>query len=52
MTPFRIMLGINSRIRDNPDVRELLESELVTLFDADQEELREQARKNIEKKIK
>lgn len=35
MTPFKVMLGVSPRIRDNPDVRELLEGELVTAFDDD-----------------
>lgn len=46
-TPFRVMLGMDPRVRDNPDVRELLESEQIASFN-DRDEL--QAQKNIEKK--
>ncbi|KMQ86624.1 blastopia polyprotein [Lasius niger] len=49
MTPFRVMLGVDPRIRDNPDIKELLQNELITLFSDDREELREQAQKSIEK---
>lgn len=48
-TPFRVMLGVEPRVRDDPHIRELLDGELVASFNGDRDELREQARKNIEK---
>lgn len=49
MTPFRLLFGIHPRIRDDPDIRELLQNELTTSFDHDREELQDQARESIEK---
>lgn len=49
MAPFRVLLGVHPRIRDNPDIRELLQNELIVSFDDDREELRDQAQRNIEK---
>lgn len=49
MTPFRVLLGVHPRIRDSPDIRELLENEIVMSFDDDRMELRAEAKKNIEK---
>lgn len=49
MTPFRLLFGIHPRIRENPDIRELLERELITSFENDREELRDQAKKSIER---
>jgi len=49
MTPFRVLLGVHPRIRDNPDIRELLEDEIVMSFDDNRTELRMEARGNIEK---
>lgn len=49
MTLFRVLLGVHPRIRDNPDVKELLQSEMITSFDDDREELRKKAQENIEK---
>lgn len=37
------------RVRDDPDVKEILENELVTSFNNDRDELRRQAKQNIEK---
>lgn len=49
MTPFRVLLGVHPRIRDDPDVRRILEDELVASFDDDRDELRQQVKRNIEK---
>lgn len=49
VAPFRVPLGVNPRIRDDPDIRELLHSESIASFDDDREELREQTHKNIER---
>lgn len=48
-TPFRVLLGVYPRVRDDPDVKEILENELVTSFNDDRDELRRQAKQNIEK---
>lgn len=48
MTPFRILLGVCPRIKDNPDIRKLLEDEIVMSFDDNRMELRAEAKKNIE----
>lgn len=49
MTPFRVLLGIHPHIRDSPDVKELLEDEIIMSFDDERRELRAEAKKNIEK---
>lgn len=49
MTPFRVLLGVHPRIRDNSDIRELFESEVAISFDDDRMELRAEAKRNIEK---
>lgn len=35
MTPFRVLLGVHPRIKDDPDIRKLLEDEIVVSFDGD-----------------
>lgn len=47
--PFRVLLGVYPRVRDDPDVRRILEDELITSFDNDRDELRREAKKSIEK---
>lgn len=47
--PFRVLLGVHPRIRDSPDIRELLEDEIVTSFDDSRMELRVEAKRSIEK---
>lgn len=49
MTPFRVLLGVHPRTRDNPDIRKLLEDEIIMSFDDDRMELRAEAKRNIEK---
>lgn len=49
MTPFRLLFGAHPRIRDNPDIQELLQGELVTSFVDDREDLRQEAKKSIER---
>jgi len=49
MTPFRLLFGIHPRTRDYPDMQELLQRELVISFEDDRDELRSEARKNIER---
>lgn len=47
MTPFRVMLGVHPRIRDDPSIREILDNECVALFSDDRDELRQRARESI-----
>jgi len=46
-TPFRVLLGVNPRICDNPGVREILEKELLISFDESRDELRLRAKDKI-----
>lgn len=46
-TPFRVLFGVNPRIRDDPNIRELLEREFIASFDDKREESRRQARESI-----
>ena len=46
-TPFQIMFGVNMRLKDNPEVKEIIESEWEAKFQDDRDELREQARECI-----
>lgn len=45
--PFRVLFGVHPRIRDNPNIKEILENEILTSFDDSRQELRSQARENI-----
>lgn len=49
VTPFRVLLGTHPRVKDSPDIRELLENKIITSFDDSQTELRVEAKRNIEK---
>lgn len=46
-TPFRLLFGVCPRIKDNPDIRELIEKEWVDMFQSNREELRNQAKESI-----
>jgi len=48
-TPFHLMFGTHARVRDDPQIRELLEMEWVDDFQNDRNGLREQARECIAK---
>lgn len=47
-TPFRVLFGTHARLRDNPEVRELLEKEWVMQFEAERDEIRDRSRRAIE----
>jgi len=49
MTPFRLMFGVNARLQNNLQIKELLKNELVVSFDDDREKLRQQAKENIQR---
>ncbi|KMQ91095.1 blastopia polyprotein [Lasius niger] len=48
-TPFHLLFGTRARLRDDDNLRELLENEWVTFFQQDRDELRVHARENIVK---
>lgn len=45
--PCQLMLGIHMRLKNNPEVKELIEREWEAMFCEDRDELREQARECI-----
>jgi len=49
MTPFRLLFGSHARLRDDSDIRELIENEWVTVFGEARDEIRIQAKENIKK---
>ena len=53
MTPFRLLFGAHARIREDPNIRELIESEWITAFEEKRDELRFQAKelRRFRKKI-
>lgn len=48
-TPFRVLLDMYPHVRYNLDIKEILENELIASFNEDRDELRQQAKENIEK---
>lgn len=46
-TPFRLMFGVEARLSDDANIKELLDEELATSFDKEREELRCCAKENI-----
>lgn len=48
-TPFYLLFGTHARLRDDDNLRELLEREWVTLFQKNRDELQVHARENIAK---
>ncbi|XP_043264236.1 uncharacterized protein LOC122404367 [Colletes gigas] len=46
-TPFKLLFGTYPRMKDNRDIRELIEKEWIDLFQSNKEELRNQAKENI-----
>lgn len=46
-TPFQLMFGTHMRLRDNPELKELIEEEMEVMFGDGRDELREQARECI-----
>jgi len=44
-----VLFGIRARLRDNYEVRELLEKEWISEFQEDRDEIRDHAEKNIAK---
>lgn len=47
MSPFRLLFGTHPRLKDRPDIREMLEEEWITTFQDSRDELRVQAKNNI-----
>lgn len=48
-SPFRVLFGTHPRLKDCPEIKELLEREHLEFFQSDREELRSEAKKNIVK---
>lgn len=48
-TPFHVLLGTHARVRDNPEIKELLEKEWIDNFQNSRNDLREQAKECIAK---
>ncbi|KMQ83464.1 blastopia polyprotein [Lasius niger] len=47
MTPFQLLFGTHMRLKTCPDVKEMIEKELVLIFNENRDELRQQAKENI-----
>lgn len=48
-TPFNVLFGSSMRLRNNEEIRELIELEWVSTFQENRDELREHAKENIRK---
>lgn len=48
-TPFRLLYGIHARVRENPQILELLEREWIDNFESNRNELRMRAKESIAK---
>lgn len=46
-SPFNVLFGIHARLRDNCEIRELLEKEWVSEFQEDRDEIRDRAKESI-----
>ena len=46
-TPFDVLFGTRMRIKDDPEIWEMIETEWITTFQEDRDKLREHARTNI-----
>ena len=49
VTPFRLLFGVHARIREDPNIRELIESKWITAFEEKRDELQFQAKESIKK---
>ena len=49
MSPFRLLFGTQARVRENPNIRELIEDEWISAFDENRHETRLQAKESIMK---
>lgn len=49
VSPFKILTGLDMRIPDSPDLKELIQESLIKELDEERENIREQARENIKK---
>jgi len=48
-SPFNVLFGTQARLRDNHEIRELLEKEWISKFQEDRDEIRDYAKENIAK---
>lgn len=49
MTPFKLLFGTNLRMKEDTSIRELIEEEWVKMFEESRDELRSEAKENIQK---
>ena len=48
-SPFRVLFGAHPKLKSQPEIREILEKELIESFQADRNELRLKAKENLAK---
>lgn len=46
-TPFQLLFGTHMKMRENPQIRQMIEEEWVMLFEEERDQLRAEARENI-----
>lgn len=46
-TPFKLMTGVYMRVKEDPEIRQLIEDEWISMFEEDRDELRESAKQSI-----
>lgn len=47
ISPFKILTGVDMRLREMPDIQEILNEEIIEEFDTERREIRNQAKSNI-----
>jgi len=47
--PFHLLFGVHARLKDNPEIRELIEKECIESYQSERDKLREKAKENIVK---
>lgn len=48
-SPFKLLFGTNIRLKDDPEIREIIEEEWVNMFEEQRDELRREAKEKISK---
>jgi len=46
-SPFHLLFGVHARLKDNPEIRELIERECIESYQKGRDEVREKAKENI-----
>lgn len=47
MTPFKLLFGTDMKMKDDISIRELIEKEIISIFEENRDEIRSQAKENI-----